>query len=161
MLHCTEWSQWHEVGSTQFFEGLESVAVHYEYHHDDYYFCQEEDPERGILDGAVNKDTEICEIIFGDEIIQTQHFKVLKLSPDETESHFEHETEDHPIPKGAVPCQDKDVPKGKCFLGQSVYTEGICWEGLGKINTEEHLIHMTFNGTETVCPFFMFLVTSK
>ena len=39
------------------------------------------------------------------------------------------------IPENAVPCADTAMSKGNCYLGVSMYSDGICQESTGKIIT--------------------------
>ena len=51
------------------------------------------------------------------------------------------------IPENAVPCDDTQLGgTSNCFLGQSLYGDGICQESIGKIDPVEDKIHMTKKG---------------
>merc|ERR1712142_395184 len=58
----------------------------------------------------------------------------------------------------AVSC-DLEVGQGSdCYLGQGVYSDGICVEALGFIKPSERNIFMTGYGKVETCPAYMFLV---
>merc|ERR1712098_468258 len=58
----------------------------------------------------------------------------------------------------AVSC-DLEVGQGAdCYLGQGVYSDGICVEALGFIKPSERNIFMTGYGKVETCPAYMFLV---
>ncbi len=66
-------------------------------------------------------------------------------------------------PPNAVSCQDPDVPRGSCFLAESVYGDGICQEGPGKWDADQGLLFMSYGNDDDevhVCPFNMFLVVN-
>ena len=52
----------------------------------------------------------------------------------------------------------------QCYLGVSLYSDGICHEGIGKINTEKGLIFMSKNHHQKevkICPFYMYLTSTN
>jgi len=51
--------------------------------------------------------------------------------------------------------QESEV--GDCFLGQGVYSDGICEEALGYIRPSLRNIYMTAYGRVESCPFYLFL----
>ena len=58
-----------------------------------------------------------------------------------------------------VPCSDPDIPRGQCYLGRSVYSDGICdGKAVGKINLQQGLIYTVRKGQRQTCPFYMMLV---
>jgi len=67
------------------------------------------------------------------------------------------------IPANAIPCTDKG-DQDQCYLGVSLYSDGICHEGIGKINTEKGLIFMSKNHHQKevkICPFYMYLTSTN
>ena len=63
----------------------------------------------------------------------------------------------HRVPANAVPCPGTDATTSACYLGRSVYGDGICDEGVGMVDVEEGLLHLIVRGEKSVCPFFQFL----
>ncbi len=59
------------------------------------------------------------------------------------------------VPHGAVDCDDADV--GSCFLGKSMYGDGICEKGLGKIDVDANTLHLVKRGKMHKCPYFAFV----
>ena len=70
------------------------------------------------------------------------------------------------IPKNAVPCDDTQMggPQN-CYLGVSLYSDGICVESIGKIDPTENKIHMSILTSEQKksewCPFYMYLTVKQ
>lgn len=60
----------------------------------------------------------------------------------------------------AVPC-DLITSGGDCYLGQSVYSDGICIEQVGFINTRDQLVVMAYNQEVRSCPFFSYFINEK
>ena len=48
-----------------------------------------------------------------------------------------------------------------CYLGASMYSDGICEEHIGKINPTKGLIHMSKGRQPFMCPFFMYLTINN
>ena len=72
------------------------------------------------------------------------------------------------VPSHAVPCYDnvspstisdgqEDANSNTCYLGVSMYSDGICSEAPGKIEMAENMIKMSIGRKQFECPFFMFL----
>ena len=49
---------------------------------------------------------------------------------------------------------------GDCYLGVSLYSDGICREIVGKINPSKGLIHMSQDQEAFICPFFLYLTVT-
>ena len=64
------------------------------------------------------------------------------------------------IPPNAVRCADTQI-EDECYLGVSLYSDGICLELGGKIDTNGRMIHMTMNREPHRCPFFMYLTIKE
>ena len=68
------------------------------------------------------------------------------------------------IPENAVPCDDSQMGgPPNCFLGVSLYSDGICVESIGKINPTENKIHMSLISEKKSewCPFYMYLTVKQ
>eukprot|EP00088_Acartia_fossae_P018965 TRINITY_DN21001_c0_g1_i5.p1 TRINITY_DN21001_c0_g1~~TRINITY_DN21001_c0_g1_i5.p1 ORF type:complete len:173 (+),score=21.19 TRINITY_DN21001_c0_g1_i5:30-521(+) len=66
----------------------------------------------------------------------------------------------HKKPTRAIPCDDsKALGAGDCFLGESVYGDGICHEELGFI--QGRFVYMIHNGKKSRCPFRLYLVETS
>ena len=65
------------------------------------------------------------------------------------------------IPENAVPCADTTMSKGNCYLGVSMYSDGICRESTGKIDAKEGMIYMSVDDELSECPFYMFLTVKN
>ena len=63
------------------------------------------------------------------------------------------------IPENAVACDDNSLEN--CYLGVSMYSDGICRESIGKIDANEGMIHFSMNREPYMCPFFMYLTVKK
>ncbi len=60
-------------------------------------------------------------------------------------------------PSSAVSCGDDG--DGSCFLGASIYGDGICEEGVGTVDADEGIVTTANRWDEAVkCPFVMYLV---
>eukprot|EP00092_Neocalanus_flemingeri_P034278 GFUD01037275.1.p1 GENE.GFUD01037275.1~~GFUD01037275.1.p1 ORF type:complete len:168 (+),score=40.68 GFUD01037275.1:38-541(+) len=57
----------------------------------------------------------------------------------------------------AVRCDLEEGEGGDCFLGQGVYSDGICEEALGYIRPSLRNIYMTAYGRVESCPLYLFL----
>ena len=65
------------------------------------------------------------------------------------------------IPANAVSCDDSVLGgDDNCYLGVSMYSDGICRESIGKISADEGLIHFVMNQRPFMCPFFLYLTVS-
>merc|ERR1712098_864697 len=97
--------------------------------------------------------TILCIFVHGDKVGTADDYHILVS---------EHETLDwvygtQPSSR-AVSC-DLEVGQGAdCYLGQGVYSDGICVEALGFIKPSERNIFMTGYGKVETCPAYMFLV---
>jgi len=65
------------------------------------------------------------------------------------------------IPENAVSCKDTLMPEGNCYLGVSLYSDGICDESVGKIDAKEGMIYMNIDKQLSECPFFMYLTVKE
>ncbi len=65
------------------------------------------------------------------------------------------------IPRDSVPCDDSALGSNNCFLGVSLYSDGICEEAVGKIDFDEAMIGMTYNRRPFHCPFFLYLIVAS
>ena len=63
------------------------------------------------------------------------------------------------VPKNAVRCDDTQLG-GTCFLGVSMYSDGLCEENIGKID-KNGKIHMNIKGKYDWCPFYMYLTVKQ
>lgn len=62
------------------------------------------------------------------------------------------------VPANAIACEDTHLGgSNNCYLGVSMYSDGICKEAIGKIEAEEGMIHMSVNRESHICPFFLYL----
>jgi len=50
---------------------------------------------------------------------------------------------------------------GNCYLGVSLYSDGICEESTGKIDTKEGMIFMSIDKKLSECPFYMYLTVKE
>ena len=66
------------------------------------------------------------------------------------------------IPENAVPCDDTQMGgTPNCFLGVSLYSDGICEESIGKIDMTKNKIHMSLEKKADWCPFYMFMTVKQ
>merc|ERR1712179_889125 len=63
----------------------------------------------------------------------------------------------HPTTQ-AVTCSLQVGTEADCYLGQGVYSDGICVEALGYIRPSERNIYMTAHGKVETCPAYLFLI---
>ncbi|TRY75304.1 hypothetical protein TCAL_15669 [Tigriopus californicus] len=83
-------------------------------------------------------------------------FKLLTLLGQE-ETSWKYGTRNE-VPDNAIPCEDQDIEN--CFLGVSVYSDGICREAPGKISASHNMIYMQVKGKFYRCPFYFYLTTT-
>ena len=48
-----------------------------------------------------------------------------------------------------------------CYIGQSIYGDGICHESVGRISVEKKQIFMSKNNEIVTCPFFQYFIIVK
>lgn len=72
------------------------------------------------------------------------------------------------VPANAVHCgaggtlmEANSNNNNNCYLGVSLYSDGICSESIGKIDLAEGLMYMSIGRESFVCPFFMFLTIDQ
>ena len=61
-----------------------------------------------------------------------------------------------------IPIINLFLALGNCYLGVSLYSDGICDESIGKIDAKEGMIYMSVNNWNkpyqlSECPFYMYL----
>lgn len=129
------------------------------------HFCQAVDNVSGqLFTGTFNEGESVCTFVDTEtkEIGISKHFEVLVLNQgDEMRWKWAYPGE---IPENAVPCDDSQMGgPPNCFLGVSLYSDGICVESIGKINPTENKIHMSLISEKKSewCPFYMYLTVKQ
>ena len=64
-----------------------------------------------------------------------------------------------------IPIINLFLALGNCYLGVSLYSDGICDESIGKIDAKEGMIYMSVNDNKpyqlSECPFYMYLTVKE
>ena len=60
------------------------------------------------------------------------------------------------VPEDAVTCQHPGIEA--CYLGLSLYGDGVCAEGIGTIDQTARMVSFPRDGQVQRCPFYMYLV---
>jgi len=118
--------------------------------------------------GTLAEDGGACEVVVNAaskeyrlvEKVSVGNFHVLVAGSNEEASTVAARRDEQLVPEGAVSCSDPDITFGSCFVGTSVYSSGICYENLGKIDLTRKRIYVSaYGGSQvSVCPFYRFLV---
>lgn len=125
------------------------------------HFCQVFDIEQQkAFTGTITDEGEnVCQFVdtSNDEVGVSSDFEVLTLGKgDELGWKWAYPGD---IPDHAVRCEDTDL--GECYLGVSMYSDGICQEFSGKISPKDGLIYMSLDREPDICPFFMYLTIKE
>lgn len=66
------------------------------------------------------------------------------------------------IPENAVACDDMLLGgQENCYLGVSLYSDGICRESIGKIDVGDGMMHFSIDQEAYMCPFYMYLTVKQ
>jgi len=115
-----------------------------------------------LFTGTITEGTTVCQYVNTEtqDVQVSSTYKVLTRSEgDETGWKWAYYGD---IPENAVPCADSLMDEGNCYLGVSLYSDGICDESIGKIDAKEGMIYMSVNNWNkpyqlSECPFYMYL----
>merc|ERR1712055_204930 len=128
----------------------------------DYYFCRVEVKPNSFSVGHLGADDTTC-VYPGDGIAESSDkFQVLVRASNDNLGWKYSRT---PV-EGAVDCSLQEIlgnsKESDCYLGQSVFSDGICVEDLGYIAASEGRIYMADRSdTINTCPFYLFLIYNK
>merc|ERR1719350_743825 len=130
--------------------------------HDSIQFCRVHDNvNKQTFTGTISNGEKSCDYIYfqdGEQVRGSNVYEVLTSSKNENLSWVWSYADE--IPANAIPCTDHQLGD-QCYLGVSLYSDGICHEGIGKINSEKGLIFMSKNHQEVkLCPFYMYLTST-
>ena len=106
----------------------------------------------------MHRDSEnVCKYIASGVEKEGTEFEVLVRQVSEGEHKWKyHNPRDPGVPEDAVTCQQPGIEA--CYLGLSLYSDGICDEGIGTIDQRARMMSFPRDGRVRRCPFFMYLV---
>lgn len=134
-------------------------AFEFKYYNNHYQFCQASHGSASTFYTGTKKVEETeCQfpIKSSASVNASSTFKLLTLLGQE-ETSWKYGNRDE-VPDNAIPCEDEDIED--CFLGVSIYSDGICKESPGKISANDNMIYMQVKGKFYRCPFFFYLTTT-
>ncbi|XP_059078459.1 uncharacterized protein LOC131876934 [Tigriopus californicus] len=139
--------------------GSSSDAFDFDYYGERYQFCQASFGSASTFytgTKLVNEAECRFPIKSSGSVNGSTTFKLLTLLGQE-ETSWKYGTRNE-VPDNAIPCEDQDIEN--CFLGVSVYSDGICREAPGKISASHNMIYMQVKGKFYRCPFYFYLTTT-
>lgn len=84
-------------------------------------------------------------------------FQILVEGNDEAPHDWKYNWENSElIPEGAFKCTDEGIDN--CYLGLSLYGDGVCDEGIGNIDASERIHIFPTHQEKAKCPFYLYLV---
>ena len=99
----------------------------------------------------------VCKYIAGGVEKEGTEFEVLVRLESEKEHGWKyHSPRDPHVPEDAVKCQHPGIEA--CYLGLSLYGDGVCDEGIGTIDQKARMMTFPRDGEVRRCPFYMYLV---
>ncbi|KAK6173943.1 hypothetical protein SNE40_017309 [Patella caerulea] len=123
--------------------------------HSLYYFCEVVVSSKGgqRIPGTLKPTDNSCKYEVDGAVKSSTVFNVL-VNPSGASVKWKYVSPRAGVPVGAVKCHEGD----NCYLGQSIYGDGICEELPGKIFSGQTQMIMTNDKKVFRCPFKMYLV---
>lgn len=126
------------------------------------HFCQVYDRKLAkAFTGTISEGEKVCQFVdtSNEKVRVSSDYEVLTLDKgDEVGWKWAYPKT---VPINAVSCDDSVLGPSNCYLGVSMYSDGICQESSGKISPDEGLIHMSMDREYELCPFFMYLTVKE
>ncbi|TRY72587.1 hypothetical protein TCAL_00169 [Tigriopus californicus] len=122
-----------------------------------FYFCRGMDATGHLRTGTMSKGQTACGLVGYESNIANyaNSFEVLTISPGDKIGSKYHSRGD-PIPQNAIPCMDFGT--NQCFLGESVYNDGLCVEMPGKVYVDRERVLMNYKGQMKTCGSFFIMI---
>ncbi|KAK6172051.1 hypothetical protein SNE40_018015 [Patella caerulea] len=111
-------------------------------------FCEVDDT-KGLIPGVTNNGK--CEYEVDGEVKSSSSYNVL-VRPEGVHTGWKYSSGQPPV--GAVKCHEGS----QCYLGMSIYTDGLCEELPGKIFADKKQMIMTSGEKVYKCPSKLYLV---
>jgi len=122
-----------------------------------HYFCRVQLESGGMSYGQLTDSSPDCVYPDNDNKVGTaEEYDILVTEEDSLDWVYG----THPTTQ-AVTCSLEVGTEADCYLGQGVYSDGICVEALGYIRPSERNIYMTAHGKVETCPAYLFLIVDK
>ena len=105
---------------------------------------------------GVHRNSEnVCKYIADGVEREGAEFELLVRPDSEKEHDWKYHSGSN-IPESAVTCEHAGIEE--CYLGLSLYGDGVCTEGIGTIDQKARMMSFPRDGRIHRCPSFMYLV---
>ncbi|KAK6172050.1 hypothetical protein SNE40_018014 [Patella caerulea] len=119
-----------------------------------FYFCEVTTAEGQKIPGTLKSTDNSCKYESNGSVTSSTEFSILS-NPNGAKIDYKYRPANKPPPSGAVKCNEGSY----CFLGKSVYNDGICEELPGKIVAPRgQLIMTTSNNKVKTCGSILYLI---